>query len=105
MQTALCAVLKAEALRATGSLNPRPARVTDPLFHGASFFDAQDLMQVKYEMLRRVAREHVPVYAAASTFGFSRVAWYQISARYAQGGLAGLSPQRRGPQPHPQKQR
>ena len=49
MQTALCAVLKAEALRATGTLNPRPARVTDPLFHGASFFDAQDLMQVKYE--------------------------------------------------------
>ena len=55
--------------------------------------------------VRRVAREHAPVQAAAATFGFSRVAWYQISARYAQCGLAGLLPQRRGPQPHPQKQR
>ena len=105
MQTALSTVLKAEALRATGTLNPRPARVTDPLFQGATFFDARDRLQVKYEMLRRVAREHVSVPAAALSFGFSRVAWYQVSARYAQCGLAGLLPQRRGPQPRPQKQR
>jgi hypothetical protein len=105
MQAAQSTVLKAEALRATGTLNPRPERVTDPLFQGATFFDARDRMQVKYEMLRRVAYEHLSVPAAALSFGFSRVTWYQVSARYAQCGLVGLLPQRRGPQPRPQKQR
>jgi hypothetical protein len=105
MHAALSTVLKAEALRATRTLNPRPERVTDPLFQGANFFDARDMMQVKYEMLRRVAHEQMSVHAAALTFGFSRVAWYQIRARYAQCGLVGLLPQRRGPQRRPQKQR
>jgi len=105
MNAALSSVLKAEALRASGTLNPRAERVTDPLFHGQSFFDARDLMQVKYEMVRRVEREHVPVHVAAAAFGFSRVAWYQVRARYERCGLVGLLPQRRGPRPHPQKQR
>jgi hypothetical protein len=94
---------KTEALRASGTLNPRPGRVTDPLFRGHAFFDARDLVQVKYEMLRRVDREHVTVQTAAATFGFSRVAWYQVKARYDRAGLVGLLPQRRGPKPHPQK--
>jgi hypothetical protein len=104
MKAALSTVLKAEALQASGTLNPRPERVTDPLFHEQSFFDARDLMQVKYEMVRWVEREHVPVQAAAAAFGFSRVAWYQVNARYVTYGLAGLLPQRRGPRPYPQKQ-
>lgn len=97
-------ILKAEALRASGTLNPRPERVTDPLFRGHSFFDARDLVQVKYEMLRRAERDHVGVQTAAAAFGFSRVAWYQVKARYDTCGLVGLLPQRRGPKPHPQKQ-
>lgn len=105
MHTATATVLKAEALRACGTLNPRPERVIDPLFRGQSFFDARDLVQVKYEMVRRVEREHVPVQTAAAAFGFSRVAWYQVKARYERCGLVGLLPQRRGPPPHPQKQR
>jgi len=94
MKAALSTVLLAEALLASGTLNPRPE----------SFFDARDLMQVKYEMVRWVEREHVPVQAAAAAFGFSRVAWYQVNARYVTYGLAGLLPQRRGPRPYPQKQ-
>jgi Helix-turn-helix domain len=102
MKTAEVTLLKAEALRATGTLNPRPERVLDPLFRGHAFFDAHDRVQVKYEMLRRVEREHAGVQAAASAFGFSRVGWYQVKARYAAQGLPGLLPRRRGP--HPQKQ-
>lgn len=105
MQVALSTALKAEALRTTGTLNPRPERVTNPLFQGSNFFDARDRMQIKYEMLRCVACEHFSVPSAALSFGFSRMAWYQVSARYAQCGLVGLLPQRRGPQPRPQKQR
>jgi hypothetical protein len=105
MKTVTATVLKAEALHASGTLNRRPERVTDPLFRGHSFFDARDLVQVKYEMLRRVEREQVGVQMAATTFGFSRVAWYQVKARYDRDGLVGLLPQRRGPKLHPQKQR
>jgi len=45
---------KREALRQQQTLNPRPARVSDPLFREQPFFDARDWLQVKYEMLRRV---------------------------------------------------
>ena len=103
MKTTTPTMLKVEGLRASGTLNPRPERVIDALFHGSSFFDARDLVQVKYEMLRRVDREHVPVQTAATSFGFSRVAWYQAQARFAAQGLAGLFPRPRGPHSHPQK--
>jgi hypothetical protein len=47
---------KIDALRQRSSLNPRPDKVSDPLFTSpnADFFDARDLVQVKYEMVRRV---------------------------------------------------
>jgi hypothetical protein len=95
--------LKAEALRASGTLHPEPARVSDPLFQGLPFFDGRDLVQVKYEMVRRVEREHASVQAAATAFGFSRVTWYQVKRQYDTQGLLGLLPQRRGLQLDPQK--
>ena len=45
---------KLDTLRQTGTLHPHPQAVTDPLFQDQPFFDARDLMQVKYEMLRKV---------------------------------------------------
>jgi hypothetical protein len=46
---------KVEALRRYHALNPHPEKVKDEAFiKGAPFFDARDLVQVKYEMLRRV---------------------------------------------------
>lgn len=97
--------LKAEALRASGTLHPAPARVIDPLFQCLPFFDGRDLVQVKYEMLRRVEHEHAVVQAAATAFGFSRVTWYQAKAQYDTQGLVGLLPRRRGPQRHPKNGR
>jgi transposase len=85
------------ALRAHGTVNPHPQAVSDPLFQEQSFFDPRDLMQVKYEMLRRVRREGASVQAAAKAFGFSRVAWYEAGRRFEAEGLAGLLPKRRGP--------
>jgi hypothetical protein len=41
---------KAAALGQQGTLNPRTAAVQDPLFAPGEFFDARDLVQVKYEM-------------------------------------------------------
>jgi hypothetical protein len=45
---------KAAALAQTRSLNPRPDSVRDQEFGSSEFFDARDLVQVKYEMVRRV---------------------------------------------------
>jgi transposase len=89
--------LKLEALRQHGALNPRPEDVTDELFQASEFFDARDVVQVKYEMLRRVAKEGRPITEAASSFGFSRPSFYQAHFAFAQGGIAGLVPQKRGP--------
>lgn len=40
--TAITSLFKAEALRASHTLNLRPERVTAPLFHESPFFDAHD---------------------------------------------------------------
>ena len=48
---------KVKALLEEGTLNPNPGKVHDPKFQENEFFDPRDLVQVKYEMLRRVSIE------------------------------------------------
>jgi hypothetical protein len=81
---------KRDALRQQGCWNPRPEQVTDPLFQQSDFFDADDLLQVKYEMLRRVRIDQKPVSQAAAAFGFSRPTYYQAELDFQQQGLFGL---------------
>jgi transposase len=88
---------KPAALRAHGALHPRPQAVRDPLFESHDFFDPRDLLQVKYEMLRRVDVEGAPVAQTADAFGFSRPTFYQAQIAFTQQGLAGLVPRKRGP--------
>ncbi len=88
---------KVEALRSRGCLNPRPEQVTDPLFAGEEFFDARDLMQVKYEMLRLVHIDKRSISEAAKACGFSRPSFYQAQEAFLQGGLAGLIAHKPGP--------
>jgi transposase-like protein len=88
---------KRQSLKEQGTLNPHPEEVVDPLFVEGEFFDAYDLMQVKYEMLRRAEKEGNSVSEAASAFGFSRPAFYQTRKCFSEGGLAGLLPRVRGP--------
>jgi transposase len=88
---------KCEVLRAHATLNPHPEQVTDALFQTDSFFDARDLVQVKYEMLRRVMVDGQPVGATAAAFGFSRVTLYHLRQRFEAVGLVGLLPQPKGP--------
>ena len=92
---------KRQALRELGVLHLRPQDVTDELFRSHEFFDARDLVQVKYEMLRRVQLEGQAVSHVAHAFGFSRPSFYQTLEVFQQQGLAGLIPKRRGPhKPH-----
>lgn len=89
---------KTAALRRHHALNPRPQAVTDTAFTtGNPFFDARDLVQVKYEMLRRVRQEERPVSQAAAAFGLSRPTFYEAQAVFDQAGLPGLVPKRPGP--------
>jgi len=88
-------------LKKEGTLHPNPEKVRTQLIAQSPFFDANDLMQMKYEMLRSVSVEEQSAAAAARTFGLSRVAYYHARSQYESHGLAGLLPRRRGPKrPH-----
>jgi transposase len=92
---------KVTALRAEGTFNPAAERVRDPKFRAHDFFDPRDLVQVKYELLRRVSLEHASVTAATAEYGVSRPTYYQAKATFAVAGIAGLVPRKRGPRgPH-----
>jgi len=92
---------KRQALQEQGSLNPRPGAVHDPLFCTHEFFDPQDVVQVKYEMVRRVRLEGQTATEAASAFGFSRLSFYHAQSTLEREGLGGLIPKKRGPKgPH-----
>jgi transposase len=88
---------KTTALRATRCLNPRPEAVTDERFTSLDFFDARDLAQVKYEMVRAVRCEDMSVTAAAAGFGLSRQSYYQAAAALDEGGLPALAHAKPGP--------
>lgn len=88
---------KVQALRAERSLNPRPETVRDERFADSEFLDARDLVQVKYEMVRRVRVDGATVSGSAASFGFSRPSFYEAAAAIDAGGLAGLVPARPGP--------
>ncbi|MET8243259.1 hypothetical protein ABZV31_01785 [Streptomyces sp. NPDC005202] len=50
------------------------------MFAASQFLDPYDLVQVKYEMVRRVRVDKVPVAKAARAFGFCRQSFYAIAA-------------------------
>lgn len=93
-----CAVdPKAELLRQQGALHPNPNTVHDEAFRQGEFFDARDLVQVRYEMLRRHQVDGQAVTEVAGAFGVSRQAFYTTEAAFEQMGIPGLLPRRRGP--------
>jgi transposase len=90
-----------QALSAMGASHPHPEAVTDPLFRDSSFFDPNDVVQVKYEMLRSVQKDGRAVVEAAEAFGLSRPVFYVTQALFQREGLPGLLPRKRGPKrPH-----
>ena len=89
--------LKRSLLRQQGVLHPHPEAVTAAPFQDSAFFDPNDLLQVKYEMLRRVEAEQIPVRRAAHEAGLSRPCFYQAQATLRKEGLVGLIPQKPGP--------
>jgi hypothetical protein len=92
---------KVRAQLEEGTLNPEPGKVQDPKFHDGEFFDPRDIVQVKYEMLRRVSVENASVTSATEEYSVSRPTYYQTKASFEEAGIAGLVPSKRGPRgPH-----
>jgi transposase len=88
---------KSRALQKYHARNPHPENISDELFAQLAFFDTRDLVQIKYEMLRRVSKDGWSVAQAARTFGFSRNAFYRAQEAFNAEGIAGLLRQRPGP--------
>jgi transposase len=92
---------KGDVLAEDGTLNPAPEKVRDPKFQDGGFFDPRDVVQVKYEMLRRVSVDQASVMDVADEYGISRPTFYQARADFEDSGIAGLVPKKRGPRgPH-----
>ena len=88
---------KVTSLHAARCLNPRPQDVRDEAFLSQEFFDARDVVQVKYEMVRRVTTDAMSVTDATAAFGYSRPSYYEAAAALERAGLDGLVPAKPGP--------
>ena len=85
-------------LEAAGVLNFDPDRVQDPLFQNSpEFFDAQDNLQVRYEMLRAHLVDGDNISAICRRFDVSRQTFYNVQDRFLREGTAGLLPKPSGP--------
>ena len=89
---------KLVALRQAHTLHPHADQVRDPLFtSGSPFFDPHDLVQVKYELLRRVRIDGDSVSHATALFALSRPTFYAAQAAWEHAGIVGLLPEPTGP--------
>jgi transposase len=89
--------VKARFLAAHQALHSHPEQVVDALFQQGGFFDPRDLVQVRYEMLRRHLVEGQPVTEVIRDFGVSRQMFYVLQRAFREEGLSGLLPRKRGP--------
>ena len=91
---------KTDALAEDGALNPAPEEFCDLKFQEGGFFDPGDIVQVKYEMLRRASVEKASVTEVSEEYGISRPTYYQAKADFDESGIAGLRTQEaRSPRP------
>jgi hypothetical protein len=86
-----------DLLRRARCLHRTPERVQDERFtQQPDFFDPKDIVQVKYELLRRCKVEGRDVASICLDFGFSRTTYYKVQQAFLGGGLPALMGQPRG---------
>jgi len=89
---------KRNHLREAGLLHPQPERVRDPLFEQTpEFFDAEDHLQVRYELLRAHLVDRDAVSAICGRYGISRQTFYNLQDKFVGQGTGGLLPKQPGP--------
>jgi transposase len=88
---------KRRVLKAQGALNPDPEKVTAAQFRThREFFDTEDRLQVRYEMLRGPALGELTVTEACAAFGVSRQTFYTLRRAFDAQGIAALFEGKRG---------
>src|SRR5260221_9468851 len=88
---------KRRALRAQGALNPAPEKVlAEPFRSHPEFFDAEDRLQVRYEMLRGPSQGEMSVVEACRLFAVSRQTFYTLRRAFEARGIPGLPQGKRG---------
>jgi len=86
-----------DLLQRARCLHRTPERVQDARFiQETDFFDPKDIVQVKYELLRRCEVEGHDVSSTCLDFGFSRTTYYKVQQAFLWGGLPALMGQKRG---------
>ena len=88
---------KRRALEQNATLNKNADKVADHKFKNMAFFDPDDIVQVKYEMLRSAQKDGTSIIKASKSFGFSRITFYKLSKAFKENGLSVLLPQKKGP--------
>lgn len=88
---------KLQALQTSHTLHPHADKVRHPLFVAGGFFDARDLLQVKYEALRALQADGWSLSQVAREFGLSRPTVYEAKSLFTLQGLDGLAPRKSGP--------
>lgn len=83
-------------LKKSLTFNKKYKGVKEKLFQSNDFFDPRDIVQVKYEMLRKVDKENCSISEASKEFGFSRPAFYEAKKKFEKEGMPGLFPIKRG---------
>ena len=83
---------KRQALLQSGTLNKNAAKVVDPKFKNMAFFDPDDILQVKYEMLRSNQKDSIGVQKASKIYGFSRITFYKTEKALKKAGWRGCFP-------------
>ena len=91
------ALTKHDILKSNGTYNIGSDSVVASDFQHGIFFDPHDLVQVKYEMLRSVAKKELSVSEASAKYGLSRQSYYSNKAAFDKEGIAALMPKKTGP--------
>lgn len=85
-------------LKKEGCLNKNAAGIKAELFNSASnFFDKNDVVQARYEMLRCVEKDGYAINTASELFGVSRISFYKTKKAFDKKGIYGLLPVKKGP--------
>lgn len=84
-------------------LERRLPDIRDQLFRSGEFFDPSDVVQVKYEMLRRHRVDGLSVTAVAALFGVSRQTVYNVARDFDRHGIVGLSSAKPKARPGPRE--
>ncbi len=88
---------KRRSLLALGNLYGGSEQVTAELFRAhPEFFDREDKLQVRYELLRATTGGDMTVTEACRAFGVSRQTFYTLQRSFQGRGVAGLADAKRG---------